>query len=822
MATGSSNLGTWTQSGTILTDNVETNKTGMQKLLTAFESLSGGHAQNTDTGTTSQTFQLYSGFSGVKLKDNGGALESRNAADGAYANFRGAAVQGSTVTSTGDVSGNSMNTSGLTVSGDASTNTSHASTYTASGTITGADISANTSLKIPLTAGTNLNNSIVARDPSDNKIKTVLDPSANSLRLVSTLTVGGQITGTADASLNTIHGSTLTASGAVSGASITATGDSSGNTMHTSALTVSGDASTNTSHASTYHASGAISGASVTATGDVSGNSVHGSSITASGDVSGNTIHSSSTLGASGQITGLADASLNTIHTSTIHATGDVSANTMYTSGTLTAAAVNISRIAGQSSYVDLYEVPANGNNKVTLKPADTLAADYTATLPSATGTLVAGSGTSGKLAKFSDTNVIADGPVIGTLTDAKWCTYTTASGLTCTEAAPAGSGDVTGGATSADGELAAYSGTGGKTLKQSYVVFSGPSTSVKTKTISNANDTIAELGQANTFSAKQTFGDASVNTSLQVMLTAGTNLNNQLLARDPSDNKVKTVLDPSMNSVRAVSTITAGGNMTASNFVPTNAADANGEFGYQTNIFSWWANSEDWIMTASANLWTFNSNTSAAFHFTPKLSGTDASFNTSLQIPLTATTGAGAHNALEDASAQILVRSAVDNKIKALTYYGPRYIDASASVTLSTADTQSVALVIDVSPTTTTNDTSVNLSPILGKVTGCQFQGGVVNILQDSSNSIRIGFHSTDNSQNFMIVDASGNADTTSLHKNVYVENPSNEMVIAFWGKPVTIGGATPGSYCVWAVKMVATNKVVAGTAILNGSGAN
>lgn len=70
----------------------------------------------------------------------------------------------------------------------------------------------------------------------------------------------------------------------------------------------------------------------------------------------------------------------------------------------------------------------------------------------------------------------------------------------------PGGGGDVTGGSTSADGELAAYSGTGGKTLKQSFVAFSGPATSVKTKTISNANDTIAELGANNTFTGTNAF----------------------------------------------------------------------------------------------------------------------------------------------------------------------------------------------------------------------------------------------------------------------------------------------------------------------------
>ncbi len=46
------------------------------------------HTQNTDTGTTSQTFQTDSGNSGPKLKNNTGTLEVRNSADNAYSNFK--------------------------------------------------------------------------------------------------------------------------------------------------------------------------------------------------------------------------------------------------------------------------------------------------------------------------------------------------------------------------------------------------------------------------------------------------------------------------------------------------------------------------------------------------------------------------------------------------------------------------------------------------------------------------------------------------------------------------------------------------------------
>lgn len=45
------------------------------------------HTQNTDTGTTSQSFQLQSGSTGALLQNNVGTIEVRNAANTAYANL---------------------------------------------------------------------------------------------------------------------------------------------------------------------------------------------------------------------------------------------------------------------------------------------------------------------------------------------------------------------------------------------------------------------------------------------------------------------------------------------------------------------------------------------------------------------------------------------------------------------------------------------------------------------------------------------------------------------------------------------------------------
>lgn len=58
------------------------------------------HTQNTDTGTNAASFQLNNSASGVRLKDNAGVLEVRNAADTGLANLvvSNLTVQGTTTT----------------------------------------------------------------------------------------------------------------------------------------------------------------------------------------------------------------------------------------------------------------------------------------------------------------------------------------------------------------------------------------------------------------------------------------------------------------------------------------------------------------------------------------------------------------------------------------------------------------------------------------------------------------------------------------------------------------------------------------------------
>lgn len=70
------------------------------------------HTQNTDTGTTSVTFQIDSANTGPKIKNNALTLEVRNAADNAYAPLKA---------SNADFTGNVIVTGDLTVNGTTTT-----------------------------------------------------------------------------------------------------------------------------------------------------------------------------------------------------------------------------------------------------------------------------------------------------------------------------------------------------------------------------------------------------------------------------------------------------------------------------------------------------------------------------------------------------------------------------------------------------------------------------------------------------------------------------------------------------------------------------
>jgi hypothetical protein len=67
--------------------------------------------------------------------------------------------------------------------------------------------------------------------------------------------------------------------------------------------------------------------------------------------------------------------------------------------------------------------------------------------------------------------------------------------------------------------------------------------------------------------------------------------------------------------TLAGTASITAGGII-----LGDSTPDASGEIGYASNAFSWYANSEDMVATASTNLWTFSSATGATFAFTPSV----------------------------------------------------------------------------------------------------------------------------------------------------------------------------------------------------------
>lgn len=77
---------------TAITDTAGANSSTPANLALA---VTAKHTQNTDTGTTSATFQLESGSSGAKIKNSAGTVALRNAADGADANATCATITAS-------------------------------------------------------------------------------------------------------------------------------------------------------------------------------------------------------------------------------------------------------------------------------------------------------------------------------------------------------------------------------------------------------------------------------------------------------------------------------------------------------------------------------------------------------------------------------------------------------------------------------------------------------------------------------------------------------------------------------------------------------
>lgn len=78
--------------------------------------------------------------------------------------------------------------------------------------------------------------------------------------------------------------------------------------------------------------------------------------------------------------------------------------------------------------------------------------------------------------------NTLDNGLKMGTMTDAKWCSYTTANGFQCTENAPAGAGDMV--------LASSQSVTGLKTFDNNTIAMKGTSTGVNTLSVENTSAT--------------------------------------------------------------------------------------------------------------------------------------------------------------------------------------------------------------------------------------------------------------------------------------------------------------------------------------------
>ena len=98
----------------------------------------------------------------------------------------------------------------------------------------------------------------------------------------------------------------------------------------------------------------------------------------------------------------------------------------------------------GSAAYTASTDYLASGGTAADSSKLNGQSASYYQTALTYPVTGVA-SPTAGYLTKWGASgNAIVDSLKIGTFTDAKWCSYTTASGFQCTENTPAGAGDVT------------------------------------------------------------------------------------------------------------------------------------------------------------------------------------------------------------------------------------------------------------------------------------------------------------------------------------------------------------------------------------------
>jgi len=120
------------------------------------------------------------------------------------------------------------------------------------------------------------------------------------------------------------------------------------------------------------------------------------------------------------------------------------------------------------------------------------------------------------------------------------------------------------------------------------------------------------------------TLGEAGQDGSLVLYNELGATDYSATIVPNASQAGAATITLPAATGTLAVlGANTYTGNQTAPAFVGNSAANADGEAGYISNAFSWFANSEDLTATAGTNLWTFASGTSATIAFTPAVAFT-------------------------------------------------------------------------------------------------------------------------------------------------------------------------------------------------------
>lgn len=269
----------------------------------------------------------------------------------------------------------------------------------------------------------------------------------------------------------------------------------------------------------------------------------------------------------------------------------------------------------------------------------------------------------------------------VGTLTNGKWCT-SDGSVINCTQEAPAGSGDVIGPASTTQYKIPIW-GADSKTLVDGVAVGAegqvlrsagagaNPAWSAYTLALPGAAGAILYSDGTNwTRSATPSFQALTLTGANSLAVGTSSSATGAVIFNNAVTSKMFTITSGSTNVAGDIGwtlptaapgganyllNVDADGTMgytdpasigggtgditdvgdcstgNCSSFAIGGIAlgdttpDADGEIGYASNAFLGFANSEDFTLTASANMWTLASNTSAAFTITPALTVTGA-----------------------------------------------------------------------------------------------------------------------------------------------------------------------------------------------------